>query len=98
MPEWQQRMAKVLKMPASLPERKDLLGRYTLYGGRADMDPQGRMQLPDELRKAGLTNIEVKVSGEGNLLRVTCLDRLREYVHANPVTASLQEVWAAHGV
>ena len=43
MPEWQQHLAKVFKLPKSLPARKKLLESYTLYGDRADMDPQGRI-------------------------------------------------------
>lgn len=86
MPEWQQHLAKVFKMPKSLPARKKLLERYTLYGDRADMDPQGRIQIPEELRNAGMVNVEVKVSGEGTLLRVKSLTSLRASVKANPFT------------
>ncbi len=86
MPEWQQQMGKILRMPKSLPARTKLLASYNLFGDRADMDPQGRLQLPEELKNtAGLTG-DVKVSGEGNFLRVTSLKRLRESVKANPMT------------
>ncbi len=87
MPEWQQHLAKVFKMPKSLPARKKLLERYNLYGDRADMDPQGRLLFPEELRNAGMVNEDVKVSGEGNLLRVTSLKSLRESVRATQFTA-----------
>jgi len=87
MPEWQQHMAKVFKMPKSHPARQKLLERYTLYGDRADMDPQGRLLFPEELRNAGMVNVEVKVSGEGNLLRVKSLNSLRENVKASPFSA-----------
>jgi DNA-binding transcriptional regulator/RsmH inhibitor MraZ len=50
------------------------------------MDPQGRLLFPEELRNAGMVNEEVKVSGEGNLLRVTSLKSLRESVRANQFT------------
>jgi transcriptional regulator MraZ len=98
MPEWQQHMAKVFAMPVSLTARKKLLDRYNLYGDRADMDPQGRLLLPEELRNAGLANVEVKVAGEGNCLRVTSLKVLRESVAANPFTEQEEEVLARHGV
>src|SRR5215469_2610029 len=71
MPEWLERQKKVFAMPQSHPARKALLARYSLYGDRADMDPQGRMQMPEELRKKAQLAGEVKVSGEGTLLRVT---------------------------
>jgi MraZ protein len=86
MPEWQRQMAKILKLPGSLQARKKLLELHTLYGGRADMDPQGRLQIPDELREAAQLAGEVKVSGEGGFLRVTNLLRLKQKVKANPLT------------
>jgi MraZ protein len=90
MPEWQRHLAKVFKMPASSQARKSLLARYNLYGDRADMDPQGRLLFPEELRASGLVNEDVKVSGEGILLRVTSVKSLRESVQGKPMPA--QEV------
>lgn len=98
MPEWQQHLAKIFAMPVSLPARKKLLERYNLYGDRADMDPQGRLLLPEELRNAGLVNEEVKVSGEGKFLRVTSLKVLREKVSSNPLTPQEEDTLAGHGV
>jgi transcriptional regulator MraZ len=86
MPEWQQHMAKVFKLPQSLPARKKLLDIYNLYGDRADMDPQGRLLLPEELRSLGILVGEVKVSGEGKFLRVSSLRNLREKVKASTMT------------
>ncbi|HUA98035.1 MAG TPA: hypothetical protein VMA34_06885 [Terracidiphilus sp.] len=98
MPEWQQHLAKVLALPKSLPARKKLLDRYNLYGDKADMDPQGRLLLPEELRNAGLANTEVKVSGEGASLRVTPLKTLRERVSSSPFTPQEEDVLANGGV
>jgi MraZ protein len=90
MPEWQSQMGRILKMPKSLPARAKLLARYNLFGDRADMDPQGRVQMPEELRKVAELAGEVTVSGEGNLIRVTSLRKLRESVESNPF--STQEI------
>ena len=98
MPQWQQHLARIFSMPASLPARKKLLERYNLYGDRADMDPQGRLLLPEELRNAGMVNVEVKVSGEGNLLRVTSLKVLRENVSGSPLSAQEEDTLAGYGV
>jgi MraZ protein len=87
LPEWHKRMGKILKMPKSHPARIKLLEIYNLYGGRADMDPQGRLLFPEELQEVAQLNGEVKVSGEGSYLRVTSLKKLRERVLANPLTA-----------
>jgi MraZ protein len=98
MPEWQKHLAKVFSMPASHPARKDLLARYSLYGGRADMDNQGRMLMPEELRTAGMVNEDVSVTGEGILLRVTVVSRLRESVHGKHITAPNMDALAEFGL
>jgi MraZ protein len=98
LPEWQQHWAKVLKMPASHQARKDLLARYSLYGARADMDPQGRLLLPEELRNAGMLNEDVSVTGEGNLLRVTVVSRLRENVQGKPMAPQNMDALAEFGL
>lgn len=98
LPEWLQHMAKVLKMPASSDARKDLLARYNLYGAKADMDPQGRLLLPEELRNAGMVNEDVSVTGEGNLLRVTAVSRLREIVQGKPMLAQNMDALAEFGL
>jgi MraZ protein len=98
MPEWQEHMAKVFKMPKSHPARQKLLERYSLYGDRADMDPQGRLLIPEELRNAGMVNLEVKVSGEGNLIRVRPLESLRANVKASPLTEQELEALTGYDV
>ena len=98
MPEWQRHLAKIFAMPKSLPARKKLLERYNLFGDRAEMDPQGRLLMPEELRSAGLANVEVKVSGEGSFLRVTSLQVLRESVSASPLSPQEEDSLAGYGV
>ena len=89
LPVWLERQKKIFAMPQSNPARRVLLNRYNLYGDRADMDPQGRMQIPEELRsKAELTG-EVKVSGEGSFIRVTSLKKLRERAENDELTAEM---------
>ena len=98
LPEWLERQRKIFAMPQSNPARKLLLTNYNLYGGRADMDPQGRMQIPEELRKAADLSGEVKLSGEGNLLRVTSLNRLRQQVQATKLTPDLLDSLSGYGL
>jgi MraZ protein len=98
LPEWQQHMAKVFKMPASHPARKDLLARYSLYGSRADMDPQGRLLIPEELRNLGMVSEDVSVTGEGTLLRVTVVSRLKESVQGKPMAAQNADALTSFGL
>jgi MraZ protein len=85
MPEWLKHQAKIFKIPQSIPARQKLLDRYNLWGDRVDMDPQGRLLLPEELRNEGVLVGDVKVSGEGNFLRLTSLRKLRETVRQAPL-------------
>ena len=98
LPEWLERQKKLFGMPQSNPARKMLLSRYNLYGDRADMDPQGRMQIPEELRKKADLAGDVKVSGEGNLLRVTSLARLRESVEESEMTSEMLDSLSGYGL
>jgi MraZ protein len=86
MPEWQQQMAKILKMPKSHPARIKLMRAHNYFGDRADMDPQGRLLLPQPLRDTADLTGDVKVSGEVNLLRVTSFNKLSNIVRENPLT------------
>jgi MraZ protein len=98
MPEWQQYQARIFKMPKGLPLRKKLMTSNALYGERVDMDPQGRLLMSEELRKAGMVNMDVKVSGEGSLLRVKSLTGLRDSVRNNPYTAQDDEAATEYDV
>ena len=98
LPEWLERQKKVFALPQSNPARKMLLARYNLYGDRADMDPQGRMQIPEELRRKADLSGEVKVSGEGNLLRVTSLKNLRDSVEGSELTPEMLDSLSGFGL
>jgi hypothetical protein len=62
------------------------------------MDPQGRLLMPEELRNAGMVNEDVKVSGEGILLRVTSVKSLRENVQGKAMPASEMDELAEFGL
>src|SRR3974390_493955 len=98
LPEWLERHKKGVPLPPSNEARNRLLARYVLYGDRADMDPQGRMQIPEELRNKADLSGDVKVSGEGSLLRVTSLKTLREIVEGSPMTPEMLDSLSEHGL
>jgi MraZ protein len=96
--EWLKVQSMILDMPQSSSARRKLLESDNLYGDRVDMDPQGRMQIPEELRtKADLAG-DVKVYGEGHFLRVTSLKKLREKVDANRLTEQELDSLAGFGL
>jgi MraZ protein len=87
MPEWRKYEDRIFNIPKGVPLRKKLLDSNAFYGERVDMDPQGRLLMPEELRKKGMVNLDVKVSGERTLLRVKSLTSLRQSVESNPYDA-----------
>ena len=98
LPEWQQLWGKVMMIPPSSHVRQDLVARYTFYGAKAEMDPQGRVLLPEELRSAGMVNEDVSVMGEGNLLRVTALSRLKAKVQGKAMPSQYMDALAGFGL
>jgi MraZ protein len=98
MPEWLNYQLKIFKMGKNESAYKKLMASNALYGERVEMDPQGRLLMPEELRKEGMINVDVKVSGEGTFLRVRSLASLRESVRNNPYTAQDDEVLTKYDV
>ena len=98
MPVWRERQKKIFALPQSDKGRRFLVAKDNLYGDRADMDPQGRMQIPEELKtKAELTG-EVKVSGEGSFIRVTSLKKLRERADKDELTPEMLDLLGSQGL
>ncbi len=54
--------------------------------------------IPEELRNAGMVNEDVSVTGEGNLLRVTVISRLRESVQGKAMAAQETDALAECGL
>jgi DNA-binding transcriptional regulator/RsmH inhibitor MraZ len=62
------------------------------------MDPQGRMQLPEKLRQTADLTGDVKVSGEGPLLRITSVKRLEAAAEQNELNATDYAALSAFGL
>jgi len=83
MPEWQQHLAKVFGMPKSLPARKKLLERYTLYGDRIFSDYESRF-----LKKHVQTGLFLRISegvGRGNFAESSGPDEIERNRTIQPV-------------
>lgn len=98
MPEWLKYEARIFSIPKGVPLRKKLLASNALFGERVDMDPQGRLLMPEELRKRGMISLDVKVLGENTLLRVKSLTSLSESVENNPYDAQDDEASTKYDV
>lgn len=85
---WEAYEAKVRQMPSSSETREKLLENVAFFGLNAQLDNQGRVQLPAELReRAGLTpEAEVYVMGHLECLTVWNQSRWLEYRAARRTT------------
>jgi MraZ protein len=98
MPEWLKYEARIFNIPKGVPLRKKLLASNALFGERVDMDPQGRLLMPEELRRRGMVSLDVKVLGEKTFLRVKSLASLSESVENNPYDAQDDEASTEYDV
>ena len=80
MPEWKKRKAIIQSMPATSNARIVLEKRDAVLGGDVVMDPQGRLLIPERLRKQVELSGEVLVYGSGDHLQVSSLSKLMDEI------------------
>jgi len=98
MPEWQKQEEKLAAMPNSLPAKKKLLDRISYYGQVAEMDPQGRVLVPQVLRESAKVVGEVVVFGKMTFLEVANHDLFKAKLDSEPITAEDEAALASFGL
>ncbi len=98
MPEWQKQEEKLAAMPNSLPAKKKLLDRISYYGQVAEMDPQGRVLVPQVLRESAKVAGDVVVFGKMTFLEVANHDIFKAKLDAEPITAEDEAALASFGL
>ena len=90
---WEQFEDRIRQMPLSHEARVKLLDTVNFFGLSTQLDPQGRVQVPTELREsAGLSaDAEVYVMGQLECLAVWNQTRWREYPRGTADDARGQE-------
>ena len=83
--EWMKKLDQLNGIPASNPIRQRILDVTSRYGQRVDMDVQGRLLLPQELREDAKLTGDVVVVSKGSILEVANGAEFRE--QARPLTA-----------
>lgn len=87
MAVWEEIEQKLAAIPEFDRAKMKLMDRYNFYGQEAEMDAQGRVLLPQILRKAaGLEGDDVVVLGNQKYLTVVNLGRFVAQMEANPLT------------
>jgi MraZ protein len=86
MQEWEEIERKLAATPDSHPVKKKFLKVTNYYGHVVEMDGQGRLLLPAELREKGNLKGEVAVMGSLRHLLVRNAEELRKEIAAEPFT------------
>ena len=68
--EWEQIEAKLAAIPSMNPARKKFVDVTNYYGQMAEMDPQGRLLIPQILRETAKISGDVVVLGSQTYLRL----------------------------
>lgn len=86
MPEWEKFEAQLAEVPDFDPAKTKLQDRLSYYGQTAEMDPQGRVLIPQILREAASVSGDVLVIGKLTYLEVANHDGFKKNLDENPMT------------
>jgi MraZ protein len=98
MQEWIKIEETLAKIPNMDPAKKKFLNAVNYYGQMAEMDPQGRVLIPQILREAAKTLGDVVVFGMQTYLQVANRDEFKASLDASPLTAADEAALAAFGL
>jgi len=86
MPVWLELEEKLARMPSTHPSRLRFLDRISYYGQTAELDGQGRVEIPVRLRESATMAGEVDVLGQVNCLDVWNHERFKIKMQQDPYT------------
>ena len=97
IPVWERIEMKFLEPPRMDPAKVKLQDATGYYGMSSEMDPQGRILIPPELREDAELSGDVVIIGKNDHLEVWNKQILRNNVKGNPLTSEDREKLAAMG-
>ena len=98
MKEWEAFEKKLAEIPNFNPAKKKLMARINYYGQAVDMDPQGRLLVPQILREEAEVTGDVVVFGMQTYLEVANHDIFKQNMDMNPLTAEDEQALAGFGL
>ena len=84
LPVWEDIEQKLLKMPSADLSRRRFARWTAMWGQEGEIDSQGRVLIPPQLRDPALMQGDVAVLGSGDFLEVWNSERLRETEKLTP--------------
>jgi MraZ protein len=86
LPVWEGDEQKLLKMPSADLARRRFQRWTSLYGQESEIDSQGRVLIPPQLRDPALMQGDVVVLGNGDFLEVWNRDRFMSQQETEKLT------------
>ncbi len=98
IPIWEQIALKLQSPPRMDPAKLKLLKFTSYYGMLAEMDPQGRILIPQNLREDAKISGDVIVMAKNDHLEVWNNEIIRQNMKDEPLTKGDRESLAAQGI
>jgi len=98
IPVWEQIERKIKEAPQMEPAIEILDRNYDYYGNYAEMDPQGRILIPQKLREKAQLDGDVLVMGKHDHLVVWNEQKVDKAVEENPLTYEHRKRLAELGI
>jgi len=98
IPIWEQIAQKLQAPPRMDPAKLKLLKFTSYYGMLAEMDPQGRILIPQNLREDAKISGDVIVMAKNDHLEVWNHEVIRQSMKDEPLTKEDRESLAAQGI
>ena len=98
MPVWLELEQKLARMPNNHPSRLKFLDRVNFYGQTSELDSQGRVVIPPDLRDSAAIVGDVRVFGRINHLEVWNGDRFKQKLDLEPWTDEDGLRLSEHGI
>ena len=98
MPVWMEFEEKLARVPSTHPAKLRFLDRINYYGQTAELDTQGRVIIPYQLRDAATMTGDVDVLGQYSYLDVWNHDRFLAKLQREPYTDDDARALAEFGI
>lgn len=95
---WADLEERILKAPTQNPALKRFIDRVSYFGQPGELDPQGRVLIPQLLRQRAAIVGEVRVLGRINFLEVVNEERFADKLAREPWTDADDLLLSQHGI
>ena len=95
---WAEMEDRIVKAPTQNPALKRFIDRVSYFGQPGELDPQGRVLIPQQLRQRASIVGEVRVLGRINFLEVWNEERFADKLAREPWTDADELLLSQHGI